>query len=276
MMGIVPKTKIFSQWKFCVILFKVSRFICLFLFFSAISPTFASDEVTPLGLGIFPGILSPSGAKGSVMGVRISPLVGIHRNVHGLDVGLVNVATGHAGALQAGIFNYQHKRMTIFLLQMGGLINWNAGNTGGAGFQLAGLLNKNTGSGYFFGLQGALWNLSPKTNLYGAALGFSNQNGYLRGLQIGAINNASDLGGLQLGITASGGEIRGIQGGLLVSRARKITGIQLGAVNIAERVTGIQLGLFNQAGSLKGLQIGLINLHTVGKIPVFPIINIGI
>ena len=255
---------------------KVSRFICLFLLLGPISLVLADDEVTLLGVGIFPGVLSPPGVKQSVIGVRINPLVGIHRNVHGLDLGFINIAMGHEGALQAGIFNYQHKRMNILGLQLGGLINWNAGNTNGAGLQLAGFLNKNTDSGYFFGIQAALWNMAPKTNLYGVSLGFFNQNGHLRGLQVGVINTANDLGGIQLGVTAQGDRIRGIQSGLLVSSARKVTGLQMGIFNMAERVTGMQLGLINQAGSLRGLQIGLINLHSMGTIPFLPLINIGI
>ena len=240
-----------------------------------ISPASATD-VVPLGIGIFPGILSPPGVQQSVMGIRISPLVGIHRDVYGIDMGLVNVALGHEKATQVGIVNYQGKRMTIFGLQLGGLINWNAGNVHGFGLQMASLLNKNTDSGYFFGLQGALWNLSPRTNLYGASLGLLNRNGYLRGFQVGLVNQATDLGGLQLGITAQSDTIWGIQSGLLVSRARRIRGFQISLVNVADQVSGFQLGLVNRAGSLMGIQIGLININTGGKVPFLPLINVGI
>ena len=253
---------------------KVSRLVCLFLLFASIPPV-SADEVTPLAVGIFPGILSPPGVEQSVMGLRVSPLVGIHRNVHGLDVGLVNIALGNEGALQVGIFNYQQKRMSILGLQAGGLINWNAGNVSGAGVQLAGFLNKNTKGGHFLGVQSALWNQAPHTNLYGVVLGFFNQNGYVRGFQLGVINTVDNLGGLQAGLTAQGKKVWGIQSALVATHARKIIGLQVGAVNIAHRVVGLQLGLYNRAESLSGLQIGLINVHTMGPMKFFPLINVG-
>ena len=251
-------------------MFRIALLIAFFHFFTA-----SASNVTPFGLGIFPGILSPAGANQSVIGIRISPLVGIHRDIYGLDVGLTNIALGHTGALQIGLFNYQHKTMTIFGLQLGGLINWNAGNTSGAGLQIAPLLNKNTLGGYFWGAQSALWNHAPQTHLYGTALGFFNQHGYLRGLQLGVINNATDLGGFQCGVTAQSRQAWGVQCGLVANQTKKMIGIQAGAFNIAERVVGIQLGLINRAASLTGLQIGLINIHNMGLLPVFPLINVG-
>ena len=272
--AIVPHKNFQSMEKLCYS-FRVRRTVCLFLLLFPISPSHA-ESYTPLGVGIFPGILSPPAVEQSVIGIRISPLVGIHRDVHGLDVGVVNVALGNVGAAQLGLFNYQARRMTIFGLQLGALANWNAGHVSGFGIQLAGLINRNADSGYFFGIQGAPANLAPKTNLYGASLGFYNQNGYLRGFQVGAFNDAADLGGVQLGLTARCGRMWGIQSGLLASQAGKITGIQVGLFNMAGRVTGLQLGLLNRAESLRGIQIGLINLNTGGPVPFFPLINIGI
>ena len=250
----------------------MSRFALVLLFL----PIFAlpAREVVPLGIGIFPGILSPAGTEQSVMGLRINPLVGIHRNVDGLDVGVANVALGNTRALQLGIFNYQRQRMAILALQTGVLANWNAGHTSGFGLQVAGLFNRNAGNGYFFGIQVAPGNHSPRNHLYGASLGLYNRNGYLRGVQIGILSRASDLGGLQWGISAQSDQIWGIQCGLL-SRARRALGFQIGLVNVAERVSGFQLGLVNRAGSLRGIQIGLINIHTGGKVPLFPLINVG-
>ena len=252
----------------------MSRLIYLLFFLPFF--TLSARDVVPFGIGIFPGILSPPGIKQSVTGLRISPLVGIHRDVYGVDVGVVNMAVGNTGATQLGIFNYQGKRMNVLGLQLGALVNWNAGHVSGLGLQMAGLLNKNTDNGYFFGMQVAPWNHSPKNNLYGTSLGLFNQNGYLRGLQMGIINRAADLGGLQVGAAVQSDKIWGIQSGFLLSQAGRVTGFQVGLFNMAEQVSGFQIGLINRAVSLQGIQIGLVNLHTNGEIPFFPLINIGI
>ncbi|OGF50877.1 MAG: hypothetical protein A2231_08690 [Candidatus Firestonebacteria bacterium RIFOXYA2_FULL_40_8] len=67
--------------------------------------------------------------------------------------------------------------------------------------------------------------------------------------------------GIDLGLIAdSVSEVNGIQVSWLYSGTERLTGIQLGVVNISNTATGIQWGLYNQSQSFVGIQIGLINV----------------
>ena len=150
MMGIVPKTKIFSQWKFCAILLKCPD---LSTFFYCCWPFLRHSPMTrsPPWLWVFSPASSHPPEQGKVSWDYASvPWWEFIETYTAWTWGLINIAMGNAGTLQAGLFNYQHKQMSILLLQAGGLINWNAGDTGGAGIQLAGFLNKKCRQRIFF------------------------------------------------------------------------------------------------------------------------------
>ncbi|OGF45093.1 MAG: hypothetical protein A2452_00760 [Candidatus Firestonebacteria bacterium RIFOXYC2_FULL_39_67] len=67
--------------------------------------------------------------------------------------------------------------------------------------------------------------------------------------------------GIDIGLIAdSVQEVNGFQVSWLYSGTDRLSGIQLGLVNISNSATGIQWGLYNQSQSFVGIQIGLINV----------------
>ena len=70
-------------------------------------------------------------------------------------------------------------------------------------------------------------------------------------------------------------EHNGLQLGVLGNKADKISGAQVGIVNLADEVKGVQIGVFNHARSLRGLQIGLANHAEDGVLPWTAILNFG-
>ncbi len=85
----------------------------------------------------------------------------------------------------------------------------------------------------------------------------------VRGLQFAGIASQTyeDLDGLQLsgGLNIARREVRGAQiaGGLNIGR---VSGLQLGLINVSAEVDGVQLGLINVARKVDGLQVGLVNV----------------
>ena len=81
--------------------------------------------------------------------------------------------------------------------------------------------------------------------------------------------------GIDLGLIAdSVSEVNGIQVSWLYSGADRLSGFQLGLVNINNTGTGIQWGLYNQSQSFVGIQIGLINVTNTLQGFQFGLINI--
>ena len=189
----------------------------------------AKDKSGLVGLGILPGALSWPNSESRVLLLRVNPLIGVHRDVYGVDVGVFNVVKGHMGGLQGGLFNYNGKIATIFGGQFGA-INWNGGAIYGTGVQLALLLNHNKGKGYLIGLQVAPINLSPRSRSYGVVLGGLNNNGMVGGFQLGVVNYA-----------------------------RVVNGFQIGLINYAKNLIGLQIGLLNTNGK-SGLTLPVINI----------------
>ncbi len=111
-----------------------------------------------------------------VMGVRLNILYGVNRNVYGLDVGLVNRATGEMKAWQLGLVGMAESSFT----------GWQDNFV-------------NVTRGAFLGLQSGLVNVVGSGE--GVQLGgVFNQAERMSGLQFALVNVADDMFGLQIGL----------------------------------------------------------------------------
>jgi hypothetical protein len=156
--------------------------------------------LSPLAVSIAPGIQFPP-ADFTVTGLRLSVLVGQHRDVYGFDFGLIGNMTQQtfSGLAVSGLFNYTGGTTNVIGLQAAALLNYNTNKTSILGIQLA-AVNSNTASSKLIGLQLALSNLSPFTRVYGMQLGLYNKAQDVYGFQIGLVNYAGSLHGLQIGL----------------------------------------------------------------------------
>ncbi len=161
----------------------------------------AHAAVTPISVGIFPPVQFPP-EDFTITGLRASILWGKHRDLYGLDFGVLGNITNQSfvGLGLGGIFNATHGSTTILGLQVAGITNINTNKTNIFGVQLALGLNMNTAASSVSGLQLALANHSPFTNIHGFQVGIYNKAQEVYGLQIGLINVASNLHGVQIGL----------------------------------------------------------------------------
>ncbi len=158
--------------------------------------------VTPLSVGIVPPLQFPP-SDFTITGLRASLLWGRHRDMYGLDLGVLgNITDGNfVGLGVSGIFNLTHGSTTAIGAQLAGLTNVNTGKTSVVGVQAALGLNVNTAESTVTGLQLALLsNYSPFTTIYGVQVGIYNTAREVYGLQIGIVNHCTDLHGLQIGL----------------------------------------------------------------------------
>jgi hypothetical protein len=160
----------------------------------------AYAATSPVSLGILPPIQFPA-SDYNVTGLRVSALWGEHRDVSGIDVGLLgNITDGKfAGIGVSGLVNYTKGETTITGLQFAGLANINKQKTTVAGVQAA-LVNANTAADSVAGLQIGLVNLSEHTDIYGFQVGAYNVANSVHGFQIGIVNVVQNLHGLQIGL----------------------------------------------------------------------------
>jgi len=81
--------------------------------------------------------------------------------------------------------------------------------------------------------------------------------------------------GLQLGLGGrTTGNYRGAQCGFLLNFADSTTGVQVGLINMASQgVKGVQIGAVNYSKRMTGLQIGAVNIIPEGGLPFFVGIN---
>lgn len=174
-------------------------FIAFVVVFSCVSESQAA--LSPLSVSIFPPVQFPP-SDFSITGARVSALWGRHRDVYGIDVGLLGNITDQSftGIAVSGLFNATHGTTNVLGLQAAGLANFNTNKTSVYGIQFAALLNKNDAESKVAGLQLALANLSPNTNVYGFQIGIYNKARAVYGLQIGLVNDCTDLHGLQIGL----------------------------------------------------------------------------
>jgi hypothetical protein len=155
--------------------------------------------VSPLGIAILAPVQFPP-EDFAITGARISIFLGKHRNVYGLDIGVIGNITEQefVGLEVAGIFNHHKGPTTIIGLQAAAL-NLNNGPTHVVGVQ-AGLINSNTAASTIVGFEVGVLNLSPFTSTYGLQVGVYNHALNVHGLQVGVVNHTADLHGLQIGL----------------------------------------------------------------------------
>lgn len=81
------------------------------------------------------------------------------------------------------------------------------------------------------------------------------------------------VGGLELAAAACMTEnVDGVQLAPLFNSAKDIDGFQASIANVAEKMTGIQLGIVN-VSEKSGIQIGVVNYIKDSPVPFMPIIN---
>ena len=159
-------------------------------------PSIPSAGIVPFALSLVPAIEFPS-EDWSVAGLRIDVLAGRHRDVWGIDVGVLGneIEEDMEGVQVAGLFN-------------------RIGRSDGA-WQSAGILNRCERD--FYGLQTA---------------GILNwTDGTVEGAQIALLNRASELSGLQIGLYNAIDRGSGVQIGF-INAARSLDGLQIGVVNV--------------------------------------------
>lgn len=166
----------------------------------AFAPQANAASQSPLSFNILPPIQFPP-SDWDVTGLRISALWGQHRDVSGIDVGVLgNRTTGKfKGLAIAGGVNWTQGETIITGLQFAGLANINTQKTTVVGFQLA-AVNYMSAASSVSGFQLGLANISPHTNVYGVQAGIYNTANKVAGLQIGLVNVAKNLYGLQIGL----------------------------------------------------------------------------
>lgn len=152
-----------------------------------------SHGVSPLAFGIFPAVEAPS-QDWDVAFLRINILAGRHRDVYGLDVGVIgNEVLGEfVGVQVAGFYN-----------RIG---------ESDAALQFAGFINRCNGD--FAGLQAAVAANFADGTMTGFQFGLVNRAARLDGLQIGLFNIAETGSGVQIGLWNSAQSLEGLQIGI--------------------------------------------------------------
>lgn len=157
--------------------------------------------MTPLAVAIVPPVQFP-GDDFDITGLRLSLGYGRHRDVYGVDLGVIgNITTqDFVGIGISGLFNYTEGMVTAVGLQAAGITNINNQKTNVYGAQLALGANVNYAESSVTGLQFALVNWSPHTTIYGLQTGLYNKAQAVYGFQIGLVNQCESLHGLQIGL----------------------------------------------------------------------------
>lgn len=177
---------------------KIMRSTIVLIAFCFSTQSFAA--LSPVGLSIVPPVQFPP-SDFSVTGARLSVLWGNHRDVYGVDLGLIGNVTEQSfvGVGLSGLFN-KTKGQTVIIGLQGALgWNYNVQKTDVFGLQFA-AVNINVASSSVNGVQFGLANLADHTVIRGAQVGIYNKAQDVYGLQIGIVNVASSLHGIQIGI----------------------------------------------------------------------------
>lgn len=178
-----------------IIIFTLAGFILLTPFSQV------EAAVSPVAISIIPPVQFPS-KDFTITGARLSLLWGSHRDVYGLDLGVLGnyTAQDFTGIALSGLINKTDGTTHAIGLQAAGISNWNSNKTSIYGLQLAAVLNKNIATSTVVGFQVALINLSEQTAVYGAQLGVYNRARVVYGFQIGLVNDTTNLHGIQIGL----------------------------------------------------------------------------
>lgn len=173
----------------------------IFIAVSFCFSTLVHAAVTPLSVAIVPPVQFPSNEY-SVTGLRASLGYGHHRDLYGVDLGLVGNITDQSftGVGVSGIFNTTYGTTNILGLQLAGITNINTNKTSVYGLQAALGMNYNTATSKVVGLQLAAVNQSAFTDIYGLQVGIYNKAKVVYGLQIGVVNVTDNLHGIQIGL----------------------------------------------------------------------------
>lgn len=181
----------------------MKKHVSLFLFLTSLFGfSLCQAALSPISVAVVPPIQFPPNSF-SVTGVRASALWGKHRDVYGLDVGLVGNITEQSftGIGVSGLFNNTRGVTHILGLQLAGLTNINTNKVRVFGVQATLGVNYNSAASTVSGLQLALLaNQSPFTDIYGFQIGLYNRAKEVYGVQIGLVNVADNLHGLQIGL----------------------------------------------------------------------------
>lgn len=152
-----------------------------------------SHGISPLAFGIFPAVEAPS-QDWDVAFLRINILAGRHRNVYGLDMGVVgNEAMGEFVGVQVSGF-YNRIGKSDAALQFAGILNRCDGDFAGFQTAVAANITDGTMTGFQFGL------VNRTARLDGLQIGLFNVAETGSGVQIGVWNSAQSLEGLQIGV----------------------------------------------------------------------------
>ncbi len=171
------------------------------LLLGMLNPAEVFAAITPVSVSIVPPLQFPP-EDFSVTGVRGSLLWGRHRDLYGIDLGILGNITEQTfvGVGISGIFNYTKGSTTILGLQLAGLGNYNTNKTNVFGLQAALGMNYNTAASTITGVQLSLVNMSEFTTIYGLQVGVYNTALEVYGIQIGLVNVAKNLHGIQIGL----------------------------------------------------------------------------
>ena len=175
---------------------KMTLVLTAFLFASQAHAFFS-----PLSVSVIPPVQFPP-SDFSITGVRASILWGRHRDIYGLDLGVLGNVTEQdfVGIGVAGLVNVTQGTTTILGLQAAGVANINTNKTSVLGLQLALGLNQNTAESSVTGLQLAIANLSDHTKIYGFQVGIYNRSLAVYGFQVGVVNVTDNLHCVQIGL----------------------------------------------------------------------------
>ncbi len=180
-------------------MFTIRAILTLVLGLGFLVPAYAA--VTPLSFAIIPPVQFPP-SDFSVTGIRLSAGWGRHRDVYGIDIGLIGNITEqtHTGISASGLFNYTKGNVTALGFQLAGGANVNMQKTTIIGLQAALIANYNNAESSVNGVQLSLANISDHTHIRGVQIGLYNTARTVYGFQIGLINMTENLYGLQIGL----------------------------------------------------------------------------
>jgi hypothetical protein len=180
---------------------KLKWIFALLLCVLTLAPIPSFGALSPLSVNIVPPVQFPP-SDFSVTGARVSALYGKHRDMYGIDIGVLGNITEQrfVGAAVSGLFNMTHGNTTVLGLQLAAIANINTQKTNVYGVQAALMSNWNEAESSVTGLQFSVANVSPNTSIYGLQAGLYNKARSVYGFQIGLVNIANDLHGIQIGL----------------------------------------------------------------------------
>lgn len=231
--------------------------LALALALAAIAPARTAAAATvPLDISIFPpaGLFSWMPDK-SVIGLQLAVPYAVSEDLFGISGGVVSLTRGTSGAINGGAVTlvgggaygitaggfWTHAGGPVIGLQVGGLAA--TAQDKAFGIQVGGLYGHALGT--VVGIKvGGLVSLAGQ-DAYGIHVGglLARTSGSFGGIQVGGIAQLTngDFTGLGVGGTFNwvDGDMTGLQIGGLTTRARTMSGLQIGFMNMASKVRGV-------------------------------------